>query len=135
MVESFRSSAAILADMVRNAGAEPSLFMTWAYEERPEMIDTIAREYFETGETVDADVVPVGLAFALVTEAYPEIALRTADAKHPTLAGSYLAACVFFARVEDRSPEGLDYTAGLDPDVVRKLQTAAWQAINRPASP
>ncbi len=134
MVESFRSSAATLADMVRNVGAEPNLFMTWAYEERPEMTDTIAKEYFDTGKAVDADVVPVGLAFERVTEAYPGITLRTADAKHPTLAGSYLAACVFFARFEGRSPEGLDYTAGLDPDVAHKLQAAAWHVINRPAS-
>lgn len=130
MVEAFRRSAALLADMVRNVGAEPVLFMTWAYEGRPEMTEAIAKEYFATGKAVSADVVPVGLAFAHVTEAYPDIALRTSDTKHPTLAGSYLATCVFFAQFEGRSPEGLAYTAGLDPAVARKLQAAAWKAVN-----
>ncbi|MDJ0747849.1 MAG: hypothetical protein QNJ11_00130 [Woeseiaceae bacterium] len=134
-VESFRSSAAILTDMIRKVGAEPNLFMTWAYEGRPEMTEAVASEYFETGQAVNAAVVPVGLAFGLVTETHPEIALRTSDAKHPTLAGTYLAACVFFARLERQSPVGLDYTAGLDVDVARKLQSAAWQTVNREASP
>ncbi len=134
-VGSFRSSAAILSDMIRNVGADPILFMTWAYEGRPEMIETVAREYFETGEAVNAAVVPVGLAFELVTKTHPDILLRTSDAKHPTLAGTYLAACVFFARFEGQSPVGLDYTAGLDADIARKLQSAAWQSVNRETTP
>ena len=126
-VEAFRDSAATLADMARNVGARPVLFMTWAYEGRPEMTKPLASEYFATGKAVRADVVPVGLAYAHVTENHPDIALRTADAKHPTLAGSYLAACVFFAHFEGRSPVGLDYTAGLEPHVAEVLQSAAWR--------
>ncbi len=130
-VASFRSSAATLANMVRNVGAEPFLFMTWAYEQQPEMTAALAEQYFDTGKAANAAVVPVGLAFAHVTDNHPQITLRTADAKHPTLAGSYLAACVFFARFEGRSPEGLDYTAGLDPEVAQALQSAAWHVITR----
>ncbi|MDJ0792985.1 MAG: hypothetical protein QNI98_01990 [Woeseiaceae bacterium] len=130
-VGSFRSSAVSLAKMVRDVGAEPFLFMTWAYEGRPDMTETLAAQYRDTGELANAAVVPVGLAFAYVTENHPEITLRTADTKHPTLAGSYLAACVFFARFERRSPEALDYTAGLDPKIAQALQSAAWHVISR----
>ena len=128
-VGSFHSSAITLANMVRNVGAKPFLFMTWAYEGRPDMTEALAEQYLATAKVADAAVVPVGLAFAYVTENHPEITLRTADTKHPTLAGTYLAACVFFARFEGRSPEGLDYTAGLDPKVAQALQSAASRTV------
>ncbi len=130
-VASFRNSAATLANMVRNVGAEPFLFMTWAYEGRPDMTEALAEQYRDAAKLANANVVPVGLAFAYVTENHPAIVLRTADTKHPTLAGTYLAACVFFARFEGRSPEGLDYTGGLDPAVAQALQSAAWHVISR----
>ena len=89
--------------------------------------DTIS---VEPGNYVGSLVVPVGKSFALATERHPDIRLRTSDKKHPTLAGTYLAACTFYAAFFGESPEGLDYDAGLNEATALKLQTVAWQTTN-----
>lgn len=59
-------------------------------------------------------VVPVGLAFERSTNEENGIVLRMEDEKHPTPAGSYLAACTFYAALFGESPLRHPYTAGLD---------------------
>ena len=124
--EPFRQAARDYARQVRAAGAEPVFFMTWAYTDRPEMTAELDAAYSGIGEALDARVVPVGLAFADVSRDRPEIRLRTSDKRHPTLAGTYLAACMMVATLHGMSPEGLEYTAGLEPEVAAYLQQAAW---------
>jgi len=71
---------------------------------------------------VGALVVPVGLAFELSRRDNPAIDLYWDDHKHPSLAGTYLAACVFYAALYGRSPEGNEYLGGLSADAAHKLQ-------------
>jgi len=47
------------------------------------------------------------------------------DGTHPSTAGSYLDACMFYAALTGRSPVGNPYTAGLDPSQARFLQQVA----------
>ena len=105
------------------------LFMTWAYTDRPEMTPQLDEAYSRLGKELDAEVAPVGLAFERVTRERPSLKLRTDDKRHPSLAGTYLAACVFYAALQDRSPEGIDYSAGLEPEVASYLQKAAWEVV------
>ncbi len=93
------------------------------------MTSQLNAAYTEIGRELDAQVVPVGLAFAKVTDERPDILLRMADARHPTLAGTYLAACTFFAALFKQSPEGLEYAAELDTKVATYLQRVAWQTV------
>ncbi len=125
--EPFRRTARKFARIARDRGTRPVFFMTWAYSDRPEMTAELDEAYSGIGRELDATVVPVGLAFATVTAGRPELALRTADARHPTLAGTYLAACTFFAVLLGQSPEGLDYDAGLGAETAQYLQRVAWQ--------
>ncbi len=81
---------------------------------KPEMTSQLDAAYSEIARELGAQVIPVGLAFATVTDERPDIILRIADARHPTLAGTYLATCTFFAALFNQSPEGLEYSAGLD---------------------
>lgn len=80
-------------------------------------------------DRVEWTVIPAGLAFARVVEQYPEIELYAADKRHPSLAGSYLAAAVTYMTLFDRQPVGLSYTAGLDPAIARALQEAARDTV------
>lgn len=127
--ESFEKAARKHAKVIRRAGAEPVLFMTWAYTDRPEMTRLLDNAYSNLGAELDAGVAPVGIAFERVTRERPSLALRTADKRHPSLVGTYLAACVFYATLQDRSPEGIDYDAGLDPEAVAYLQRVAWEIV------
>ena len=125
--ERFLEAASSHAARIRAGGARPYLLMTWAYTGQPEMTAQLDSLYRDAAERAGAVVVPAGLAFARATEAHPEISLRTEDRKHPTLAGTYLTACVAFATLRGESPVGLAYTAGLPETVASTLQRAAWQ--------
>lgn len=127
--QDFRNSARNYARLVREDGAEPVFFMTWAYSDQPEMTVQLDKAYSDIGEELQADVVPVGLAFAAVSKERPELELRIADARHPSLAGTYLAACTFFAVLHHLSPENLSYFAGLAADDAAYLQSVAWRVV------
>jgi hypothetical protein len=132
--ENFRVAAREAAASIRADGAEPVFFMTWAYSDMPQMTAQLDVAYSAIGEELGAKVVPVGLAFSRVTMERPAIGLRIEDKKHPTLAGTYLAACVFYAVLTQRSPEGLPYNAGLPADVAAYLQRVA-QEVTSTADP
>ena len=127
--EPFRKTARKFARIARAYGTRPAFFMTWAYTDRPEMTARLDEAYSSIGRELDAMVVPVGLAFAAATAERPELVLRTADARHPSMAGTYLAACTFFAAFFGQSPEGLDYDAGLGRETALYLQRVAWQTV------
>jgi len=108
---------------------KPVLFMSWAYKDKPEMTAQLAEQYTIAGNAVDALVIPAGIAFAKAIARRPDIELYQSDKRHPTLAGTYLAACTVYATLYRKSPQGLEYSAGLNPQVVAVLQSAAWEAV------
>ena len=125
--ERFQSAARNYATAIRNSGAEPVFFMTWAYTSQPQMTAKLDAAYSAIGAELDAKVVPVGLAFERALSLRPELKLIIADDKHPTMAGTYLAACSFYSALHGESAEGLTYHAGLPADDADFLQQIAWQ--------
>lgn len=125
----FRDAARDYAAIIREHDARPVFFMTWAYSGMPEMTARLDAAYTRIGSELDAQVVPVGLAFETVAVERPDLALRTDDAKHPSMAGTYLAACTFFAALHNASPEGLNYSAGLAANDAEYLQQVAWETV------
>ena len=114
---------------VRKHNAEPVLFMSWAYADKPEMTALLAEAYTVAGNANNALVIPAGLAFARVRKDHPEVELYQRDNRHPTVAGTYLAAATSYAALYHRSPEENSYNAGLEPDVAHMLRLAAWQTV------
>jgi hypothetical protein len=124
-----------LAELTRRAGAEPLLLETWArrdgwpevgiatYAEMQTLIDA---GYTEVAEATHADIAPAGEAWARALSNPRLPALWQDDGSHPTVAGTYLAACVLFAKIFDRSPVGLSYHAGVSRETAAGLQAAAW---------
>jgi hypothetical protein len=117
------------SDIVRAHGARPVFFMSWAYADKPEMTAQLAEAYTIAGNANDALVIPAGLAFARALSGQPELNLYAADKRHPSLAGTYLAACTVFAALTGRSPVGNSYLAGIDEPTAHFLQTVAWQTV------
>ena len=117
------------ADIVRAKGAKPIFFMSWAYADKPEMTAQLAEAYTLAGNANNALVIPAGLAFAKSVGKQPELNLYVPDKRHPSLAGTYLAACVVFASLTGKSPVGNSYLAGIDPSTAKFLQEVAWDTV------
>ena len=117
------------SEIIRKAGARPVLFMSWAYKDRPEMTAELAEQYTIAGNDNDALVIPAGLAFAKAISKRPDLEFYQADKRHPTLIGTYLAACTSYAALYGKSPIGNTYTAGVDASTAKFLQTVAWETV------
>jgi hypothetical protein len=124
-----------LVASIRSAGATPILLETWAHRDGlPDqglddaaMQAAITQGYRSLGAALGVAVAPAGEAWQTVLRANPTIVLWQADGSHPSPAGTYLAACVLYARIFDASPVGVADTGGLSPDVAQALQVAAEQ--------
>ncbi len=117
------------SETVRKHGAKPVFFMSWAYKDAPEMTAQLAEAYTKAGNDNDAFVIPAGLAFARSIAQRPALNLYVPDKRHPSLAGTFLAANVVYAALFRKSPVGVKYTAGLDEDTARFLQGVAWDTV------
>jgi hypothetical protein len=125
----FTEYAAKNSAIVRSHGAEPVFFMSWAYADMPEMTQQLASAYVKAGADNHAKVVPAGLAFANAIAKRPELNLYVSDKRHPSLAGTYLAASTVLATVYGISPVGNRYTADLPAEVASFLQGVAWDTV------
>lgn len=115
---------ALLAERIREAGAEPLLYMTWARQHIPDMIETIRDGYVTLGSNIGAKVAPVGLAWKAALEQDPSLNFYTEDQSHPTALGSYLAACVLFGVLLERSPENLSRSITLNGEPIIELENS-----------
>lgn len=115
--------------IIRASGATTALYLTWARRNAPESQEAITSAYVTIAEELGARVVPVGVAWeSLLGEADPPV-LHDRDMSHPSPAGSYLAACVFFAVLFKASPVGIPIApAGVPDEVAARLQRTAWAA-------
>ena len=125
----FHQYARKQSEVVTAHGARPIFFMTWAYKDRPEMSAQLAEQYTLAGNDNDALVIPAGLAFAKAIARRPDLEFYQPDKRHPSLIGTYLAACTAYAAVFKKSPVGNGYTAGIDPGVARFLQQTAQDTV------
>ena len=131
-----------LVQKIRQNGAQPVFFLTWAHRDGwPEngLADYESMQlqtnqgYLAIANELSARVAPVGYAWLTAWLQDPGVGLWQADGSHPSVQGTYLAACVFYAVLFRQSPEGLRYTDGLPAKTARYLQSlAASTVLNAP---
>jgi hypothetical protein len=108
--------------------------MTWARRHAPETQRAITDAYMSAGAALGATVIPAGVAWERFLGAHQEPALHDKDGSHPTLAGSYLAACAIAATLLGERPAGVaGGVAGLAPAHAALLADAAWAVCAPPA--
>jgi hypothetical protein len=116
-------------EAIRAAGAKTVLYITWARRHEPDSQQAITEAYTGIGRELGATVVPAGAAWQHFLRKHDQPALHDKDQSHPTLAGSYLAACVFLAVLFQENPVGIeDGVPGLSAEERLLLQKTAWQA-------
>jgi hypothetical protein len=121
--------ARALNEVIDKQGAETVFFLTWAYRDHPEMQAGLDKGYTAAADELGAKVAPVGPAWqrAMASESKPE--LHAKDGRHPNPAGSYLAACVFYAVLFERSPMGLPAELHKGEKTLVKLTAAEAAAL------
>ncbi|MGE0128000.1 MAG: DUF4886 domain-containing protein [Blastocatellales bacterium] len=117
---------------IKASGAKTALYLTWARQNAPETQQAITDAYTAIGEELSAIIVPVGIAWQNFIREHSQPLLHDKDQSHPTLAGSYLAACVFFAVLFDESPVGIaSDLKGLTQAETGLLQKTAWETAHK----
>ena len=115
---------------IKKAGAQTVLYMTWARQNAPETQTALSETYTRSGRELSVPVVPAGLAWQSTLSAHPDLVLHDKDQSHPNLAGSYLAACTFYATLFiGRSRSIADITSDLDAETAKTLQRAALDTV------
>ena len=105
-------------------------YMTWGRDNETfdSMQQRLAESYLELTERLDARCAPVGIAWKRVRQERPDLKLHKPDQSHPTKAGSYLTACVFYTTFFSE-PFSSDYYDGLPEEDARYLQRIAQEVV------
>lgn len=127
----FYPAARTLDSLIVDSGSQTGFYMTWGRELggqwcigghcSPNFPDyfamqaTLTDAYTAIAEETGALLIPVGVAWSMALQQDILLPLWSPDRSHPSLEGSYLTACVFFAFLFSESPEGLAFYGGLDP--------------------
>lgn len=86
--------------------------------------------YMRIADSSDRSMVsPVGRAWAYVRANHPAINLYNPDESHPSVEGTYLAACTFYAALFRQSPVGSTFSGGLNATTAGILQQAAATVV------
>jgi hypothetical protein len=94
------------AKEIKKVRARAVFFETWSLNGHQNTQSQYHDVYMEASKSADGLFVPAGEAFSLCHTEHPEIELY-GDDRHPTQQGTYLAACVFYKKLFNRTPVGL----------------------------
>jgi len=110
-----------------NPCAVPMPYMTWGRKNGDasncvnfpvmctyEGMDSALRiQYLKLTELMNGEVSPVSVVWKNIRQNYPSIELYLPDESHPSLQGSYAAACCFYTMLFKKDPTLITYHSGL----------------------
>ena len=134
LVDTFHEYARKFDAEIKEAGAEPVLFMAWSYERLNWItMEEIAQAHRDIATELGIEVAPVGLAWQRAMEERPDLDMYDLDREHPSIYGTYLAVNVVYATVFGESPIGLAYlpseSGGVTEEEAAFLQRIAWETV------
>ena len=120
-----------------SGAAKNTAFEQWCGQHKTGLIGGLDGAYFDLAKELSTQVAPVGMAWKKALTADPKLVLHQPDKSHPSPTGSYLAACVFYATLLNKSPVGLPgelrkgarRLVGVPLEEATMLQDIAWQAV------
>ncbi len=99
---------------------------TWPPVCTYEGMDSMLRlRYMMMADSNNAVVSPAGAVWHYIRQQYPAIELYQADESHPTLEGTYAAACAFYTAFFRRDPETIPYDYTLSAADAANIRHAA----------
>jgi PKD repeat protein len=89
------------------------------------MDTTIRDRYLNLTDFINGEVSPVSVVWNYLRQNFPNIELYQADESHPSAAGSYAAACCFYASLFKKDPALITYNFGLNATDASTIRNAA----------
>jgi hypothetical protein len=89
-----------------------------------QMNSDIQTHYKVFADSLKASMSPVGTVWANIRQQYPSIELFDSDGSHPSVAGTYAAACSFYAAIFRSDPTQITFDGGLsdtDAGLIRQV--------------
>jgi hypothetical protein len=118
-------------ESIRAAGSKTALYMTWARRHEPQNHRKIARAYTEIADELGATLLPVGLAWQACLRRDGAPVLYDRDNSHPSIAGSYLAACVMYVVLYGRRiVPGAVKLPGVTEQQMKEIEDAAARTVD-----
>lgn len=140
----FYTGARALLKKVRENGATPLLYCTWARMTGSEVLTEngltneamtwmIAAAYEAIGAEQSIDVAHVGKAFFdAFSDGREKAELYNSDLSHPSYSGSFLAALTIFSRITGEAPESVSFKGSLSEEMIAILRRAVRKAVFEP---
>lgn len=121
----------------------PVFYMTWGRQNGDDlncpsfpfmctyngMQQGLRTNYIALAEGNDGYTAPVGAAWKMVRDTQPSINLYDADGSHPSPAGTYLAACVFYCTLFQESCVGATFNGSIDAGTAAILRGIASATV------
>ena len=122
-----------------NSCSQPLFYMTWGRENGDSqncqyiprvctyegMDDAIRNTYVFIAEENTSEIAPVGAVWRYIRTNHPEIDLYSGDGSHPSLAGSYAAACAFYTMIYKKDPTLITWNSSLSNTIANTIKQAA----------
>lgn len=137
----FTLGGSTLRDLIyqSNPCTVPMLYMTWGRENGDpvfcadfpvmctyEGMDSALRVRYEyMADVFNAEVSPVSVVWRYIRDNHPGIDLYAGDGSHPSAAGSYAAACCFYAAIFKQDPAMITYNSSLSNAEASAIRNAA----------
>ncbi|RWW92373.1 T9SS type A sorting domain-containing protein [Flavobacterium cerinum] len=102
---------------------------TWINRTYYEMDSDIEVNYKTIADSLKSSMAPVGAVWRYIRQQYPTIELFQEDESHPSLAGSYAAACCFYAAIFRSDPTQITFNSGLSVTDAANIRQAAKQIV------
>lgn len=127
-----------------NPDAEAMFYMTWGRKNGDadnaqyfpvlgtyEGMDSMLYErYMQMAADNDASVCPVGRVWRYLRENHRNIELYQSDGSHPSMAGTYAAACSFYVMFFGNDPDSIIYTPdGVTPHEAETIRHAVHEVV------
>ena len=133
--------ATSLSNAIRanNACSQPLFYMTWGKQNGDAsncpyapwvctyegMDNAIRASYITMGTNNTAEVAPAGAVWRYLRTNNPSINLYSSDESHPSLAGSYAAACALYTMIYKKDPTLITWNSGLSNSDATTIKLAA----------
>lgn len=138
-------AARFLDSLITSHGESTAFYMTWGWKNGGTMTwrghsSPPLHDYFEMQDSVTSTYVTIAnelsALLSLVGRAWRRarildtlVDLWQEDFLHPTVKGTYLAACVFYGAIYHADPTGLPFFGGLSAEDAFFCQVVAWQTL------